>query len=153
MNEKPKREQPFHISVIRVAVIATVATVIGCGACFAIFFGVLNTLIAPITEVSDAFMTSLKDEDYYEAFNQLSFNLKSQSENPQRLESLVLEYDATPDAWNFNSQNISNTDGELSGTVRLKNGERLPIMIRLQLENEIWQVTYFEWGRLSSEDL
>lgn len=153
MNEKPKRKESAMTPIIKVILIVAVATVIGCGVCFAGFFGILNTLLAPVTEVGDAFMTSLKDEDYYEAFNQLSYNLKSQSENPQRLESLVLEYDASPDGWNFNSRSVRNEFGDLSGTVRFKNGERADIVVRLQMEDGIWRITYFEFGRLSSEEL
>lgn len=153
MDEKPKRKNSSPTPTVKLVLIIAVSMIVGCGVCFAGFFGILHALLAPVTEVADTFMTSMRDEDYYEAFNQLSYNLKSQSENPQRLESLVLEYTAEPDAWNFTNRSVENNYGELSGNVRLKNGEQISIWIRLQMEDGIWRVTYFEWGRFSSENL
>ena len=115
MDEKPKRKNSSPTPTVKLVLIIAVSMIVGCGVCFAGFFGILHALLAPVTEVADTFMTSMRDEDYYEAFNQLSYNLKSQSENPQRLESLVLEYTAEPDAWNFTNRSVENNYGELSG--------------------------------------
>lgn len=154
MNDKPKRKESASTPIIRVIAIVIVATVVGCGGCFAVFFGVLNTLLEPVTTEADIFLDAISDRDYEMAFEQLSFGLQARADNsPQRLGTLVLEYGAEPESWNFNNRSVENSFGELAGQVTLASGDKVPILLRLQLENDVWRVTYFEWGNVSSEEL
>ncbi len=153
MNEKPKRKKNTSMSPIKVIAIGVGALIVGCGACFVIFFGVLYAALSPMTGAASDYLDALRSENYEVAFDYLSFNLKQAADDPQRLGSLMLEYNALPESWNFSNQSVENNTGQVSGGVQLKNGESMSILIRLQLEDENWRVTYFEWGRFSSEDL
>lgn len=144
---KPSAMKP----ILRVILIVTVVTIVGCGVCFASIFGFLNVLLAPASDVANTFLEAVRDDNYEIAYQQLSSDLKTQVEDSQRLHSLVLEYGAEPEVWFFNSQSVENNFGRFVGQATLKNGEQVDITIRLQLYDELWQVTSFEWGTITSE--
>jgi len=143
MEEKPKRTSTSGFKVVIAAIIISFVLCIGL---FVGIFALTTSLLAPASDVTHGFMEALSNDDYQGAFDLFSSGLKSELETAENLQTLILEGDAKPASWTFNSQNVENNSGRFTGQVTLENGETVPIAVSLIYENDEWRIIAFEWG-------
>lgn len=152
MNTKRKRTVTAKTgkTVITAVITAIVLVALMVGGIFLL----VAKLLEPASTVTNGFLEHIRDEDYETAFDLLSTGLKIQVEDANRLAILIEEFDAKPESWWFHNQSVRNNYGRFVGDVILANGNSIPITILLELNaDHLWQITHFEWGSFSSNDL
>jgi len=144
MKEKPKRKSSS--SPIKIIIIAIGVTVLLCVGFFVGTFALVTNLLAPASDVTHSFMEALSNDDYQVAFDMVSSSLKSEIETAENLQAIILEGNAKPESWSFNSQSVENNSGRFTGNVTFVNGVSVPIAISLVFENDEWRIISFAWG-------
>ena len=143
MEEKPKRKSSTPIKlifgVIGISILLCVGFFVG-------IFALTTTLLAPASDVTHAFMEALSKDEYQVAYDLASSGLQDELGTAGNLQTIILEGDAKPASWTFNSQNVENNSGRFTGEVTMVNGESVPIAVALIYENDEWRVIAFEWG-------
>lgn len=118
---------------------------------FLTFARVVIDSLEPIDQVSTQFLTSIRADDYDTAFALLSTELRAKIGNPQGLRGIILEVDAIPESWEYDTHHISdNVYGEIGGMLRQKNGDRHYLTIMLRKVDEHWSISRFQWGQFES---
>lgn len=153
MEEKPKKAPKSSSSSAIVVMAAIVISVVMCVGIAGAVVVLVFKLLEPVSEAGNEFMNAIRDGDYQDVYALVDDRLKSVVEDTTRLESIVLEYDAQPESWNFNSQSIKNNFGEIEGTVTLEDGRTTPLLIQFVQLDGVWRVTYFAWAGVASDNL
>lgn len=73
--------------------------------------------IKSVQQVSEDFMTALKERDYDAAFRLFSSDLQEEIGDAATLQSLAEANGVLPESWSFTNTNISTENGETTGTV------------------------------------
>lgn len=153
MEEKPKKSpKSSSKSAIFVVIAAIVISLVMCVGIAGAVVVLVFKLLEPVSEAGNEFMNAIRDGDYQDVYALVDDRLKSTVEDATRLESIVLEYDAQPESWNFNSQRIENNFGEIEGTVTLEDGRTVPLMIQFVQSDGVWRITYFAWAGVASNN-
>jgi hypothetical protein len=144
MEEKPKRKSSSSPIKLILAVVGI--SLLLCVGFFVGIFALTTTLLAPASDLTHGFMEALSNDEYEVAFDMFSSGLKSELKTADNLQTMIIEGNAKPESWTFNSQNVENNSGRFTGQVTLINGESVPIGISLVYENDEWRIIAFEWG-------
>lgn len=124
-----------------------------CGAVgFTVFFGsIFGGVMAatqPAAEVSDKFLTAVKDGNYEAAYNLCSTSLKTQVKSPAGIEQIVKAAQAQPSSWSYSSRNINNNVATMSGSAKFASGKNGTVTITLGYDGKTWLVTGFSLNPL-----
>lgn len=109
-----------------------------CVAGFAALGGLVLGATQPVANAGEAYMTALRDGDYSKAFDLSSTALQQEVGNAQGLQTGLSS--KQPARWSFTSRNVSNNQGNLSGTTTYKDGTSGTVdMVLTQVGND-WKV-------------
>lgn len=97
----------------------------------------------PISDVGDAFMTALKNEDYATAYNLCAPALQQELRNPQGLANLIRNGNVRPMQWSYTSRNVSNDQGQLEGNVTFVGNRQGTLQLVLTQVGGTWKIAGF----------
>jgi len=123
-----------------------VMILLSCGAAALVWFGVMKATSGP-EEASREFLAAAAAGDYEAAHAYFSAPLKQE----QPYEEFANSARANPQFFeithtSFSNRSIDTSGAELSGTVTLKNGSKLPVSLKLVKENEQWKLLGYNIG-------
>lgn len=96
-----------------------------------------------ISDVGDAFMTALKNEDYSTAYNLCTPALQQELRNPQGLANLIRNANVRPMRWSYASRNVSNDQGQLEGSVTFVGNREGTLQLVLTQGGGTWKIAGF----------
>jgi hypothetical protein len=123
------------------ALIAIVLCCMGVVGFVAVLFLVLNTVLAPVVDRGDSFMTALKDQDYQAAYDQCSSTLQAELGSVENLQTMM--QGIQPETWSYSTRSLRNGEGRLEGTVKLVDGREMDFTLRLDEEGDQWKISAF----------
>ncbi len=129
--------------VILIIVGVALVLCIGCVAVIAIAAGLGIGLTQPAATAGDAFMTALKGGDYAKAYALCSPSLQRELKDAQGLEALIKRGTGQPTAWSFSSRNVTNDQGELSGSVTFTGNREGIVRLSLTQVGGEWKIIGF----------
>lgn len=108
-------------------------------ACIGVFVPLILWASNSLQEMGDTangFMLAVRDSQYQEAFALLTDSMQQQVGHS---ENLMAQLDGRPEDWWFNSFNVNNNRGRVTGTVQV-NGAQRSITIVLFYTGTAWRV-------------
>jgi hypothetical protein len=126
--------------------IGLVVIVVLCGVVAGGAFFLAGNALKGLSDTGNNFMAALRDGDYETAYNLSSTDLQAQIGDVDAIKSNIEGGNAQPQTWNFNSINVENNIGQMSGTGVFANGETAPITLGLILEGDQWKILAFNFG-------
>ena len=114
---------------------------IACIAFAAIIGGGVFFLTKQVADAGDEFLRAVKAEDYEAAFALTDPSLHNEIPDAEALEAFFVGNGFYPQSWTFNSRNIDNNRGSLSGSVTLTNGVKLQLEMNFIKVDGDWQLT------------
>jgi len=137
MAPPPRRRSPLLIIGIVV-----VALIVVCAIGFFAIFGIALTATQPVVDAGNTYMTALRDGDYAKAFSMSTQTLQQQVGDAQGLQTAI--GDQQPATWSFDSRNVNNDLGDLTGTATYKSGKSGPLHIQFNKVGNDWKVSFIQ---------
>ena len=110
----------------------------GSALAFGALFGGVFAVTQPVVDAGDAYMRALRDGDYDTAFELSAPSLQQEAGNAAGIAAALSS--KQPSTWSFNSRNINNNDGNVSGTTTYKDGTTGTVEISLTKIGNDWKV-------------
>ncbi len=109
------------------------------GAIFAVF----NT-VKPLTDTSNDFMTALRDGNYGKAYDLCGPDLQKEvGGSADGLQQMIVSGNVKPASWNFNSFNMSGSNGQVGGDVTFTGNRPGTASIVLAQVGGQWKIVGF----------
>ena len=95
--------------------------------------------LGPMADAGQAFMKSMKDADHEASFRMLAKALQEKIGGQEGWDAFCEP--RVPTEWSFSNRNIENSQGHLSGSVKMANGQSLNVELTLVKEDNLWKLT------------
>jgi hypothetical protein len=119
--------------------IIVLALVLICGIGGALLVGGVLSATQPLADAGDAYMAALRDGNYSRAYDLSAPDLQKEAGNAEGLQAVLATKPLT--SWSFNSRNISNDQGSLSGTTVYTDGSTGMVEMALAKVGNDWKVS------------
>jgi hypothetical protein len=103
-------------------------------------------LTQPVGDAANAFMNHVRNDDYTKAFDMVVADQKASfGDNVDGMKALFAQYTwDKPRDWKFTNFNITNNVAQVDGTVTLKSGSTMNLVINLRQTGDQWKILGIE---------
>lgn len=130
-----KDKKTIIIITILVILVIAILCVVG----IATIYLSVDRISKPVTSQGDAFLETLKAEDYNSAYAICSPDFQQKLQSVKHLEGNM--EGLTPKKWYYTHTSINGTNGELEGIVTFKNGSKGSFHFLLNQTSDGWRIT------------
>lgn len=102
-----------------------------------------------MVKVPNQFVSLLANDYPDQAYELFSADQKKEFSYEDFIELITSSLSSKPKSVVFNSREVKNDYGKVSGTLTLENGNLFSIVMELEKEDTGWRITYLSWKPLS----